>query len=1764
MKKSLFILFLFYYVIGNTQVDSIYYRYKSYIGQPDANYYQIKSDFYSYLLTLPPDSVNSYIKEFKRFESFWDSRAGSFGTNSIGNFSDLNRIYRSFLNSSVCNDDQFYLNNSISKWHLIGPTSEPGGFNIGGINNIGHVSAVLHISENEYFLGTNASGIWRTVDGGLNWKCVTNEEKFFGIGVTTILKDPTDITGKTLFASTGYNTYGPTYGIGVIKSIDGGENWTVPSNLNNQEIIDVVLKMGISENGILYAITPKKIYKSTDGANSWNEISPNLNNTNDFIANQFHEWIDIDILPNNNGNILFISSRDFGASGGGAQIVISFDGGNTWSTINAADMLGYENLNLITSNPDFELNQTNLSAWFPDPNTWFLYNGATNNTGAVFPSQTGSLIQKPIPVDARYSGKLYFDAFIPANTKLKIIFKNTTIPSSQIEYTIFESNFESFDQTITQLEIPYQANSTNVDDIPIRMFITAYSNSDYPGYQLLEIDNFRFTPVEFKSKRLAVSCPDQNSVWFCSMVENQILINSFSPVTNQLGYYHIFENSVISFGPTLYSISETKMEFEASPYQSDIFFIGGVDFHKLDNYIFSTDNTPHDDIRALSIYGFENGEEQILSGTDGGIIQSTDGANTWLDKNGKLPITQFYGLDFEEFNSDLIVSGAIDNGSFKFENNEWEIINQPTEKADGGNSKIVNGNIYYQINNKYKNNTTGGTIYLGDDWALNRPLEVTRELNPFVFIGGNSNLYKADANFNSYSVHNLNNEEVTAVGIHPTNQNLIYMAKGGLTWSYPVTTDKLYFSTDKGDNWTPISIPLDPGGDEIYHWFTVSDFTFDPDNENRVWCSTRGNNSSETNVYAKVFYSDDYGQTWTDLSINNGLPPFSVNTITRQNGSDDILYAGTDVGVFYCEGCDDPQTAQWNCYNNELPPCIVTDLKINYCQNKLYASTFGRAIWNVDLIKTEKVVSSDATWSQPVKLLGDLRITSGTTLVVNSIIDVPENCKIIVENKAHLYLNGGTLTNSCGSMWNGVEVWGNATSAQPTDQGRFTAINNSLIEHSINGIQTYALNASGSEDITTTGAIIRCVNSTFRNNKTAVKFYPYTAYPFGNASRFFKCNFITDGELNDKTLLPSEQVLLIGVRNVNFYGCKFENSRAQGSYPLSDRGKGIRSFSSIFKVLPYNLFQSEFNGLYRGIEASTAIAFNTFMVRQTKFNNCTRGILANGVDYATIIENEFNIPELQSLEAPYGIYMNYCKDYEIENNSFNSTNANFNAGLAVYNSGDSPNRIYDNSFDNIYVAQLLMGDNRNASTGDGLQILCNVNTNNGYDAAITVQGEIGDNQGALGTQTSLAGNRFSHNCFSANDYFDQTGINNITYWSHDNIVPICYSSNISVPGPNGFIFDLFNADASCPPEISITTPPSAHKSLFNYYKNIRIERELLIDGGNTQNVIAYITSNHSPGQIKNYLMDFSPYLSDEVLLKAIQLNLPAGLIKQILLANSPLSNEVMDVFNSSAYPTGIINEVLDAQNGISERNKLHAELAYYESEKNKAAGDYIRHYLLVDTTTSAADSIKVMLSLAGYPDPLCKKAAFDIHTGDLASASTKVGDLNTIDPDDAFCKLLNVLLELEMTLEKCFGITPPQKTKLEEIASEYNKEACKNAQSLLELVYKLSFPEVIEFPVENRSLFEVEKINSNILENRSIKVYPNPASDYLYVEIEKELFESGSLTFSIYDIIGKRLLLIQACSQWESFDVSKLASGTYLLQIDKGDEIIDKIKFIRE
>jgi hypothetical protein len=89
--------------------------------------------------------------------------------------------------------------------------------------------------------------------------------------------------------------------------------------------------------------------------------------------------------------------------------------------------------------------------------------------------------------------------------------------------------------------------------------------------------------------------------------------------------------------------------------------------------------------------------------------------------------------------------------------------------------------------------------------------------------------------------------------------------------------------------------------------------------------------------------SPDGGLNWSNYS--GALPNVPINCIVYQNGTNEGLYIGTDVGVFYTDGT----MTDWITYQTGLPNVVVTELEISYNNNKLWAGTFGRGLWNTDL-----------------------------------------------------------------------------------------------------------------------------------------------------------------------------------------------------------------------------------------------------------------------------------------------------------------------------------------------------------------------------------------------------------------------------------------------------------------------------------------------------------------------------------------------------------------------------------------------------------------------------------------------------------------------------------------------------------------------------------------------------------------------------------------------------------------------------------------------
>jgi hypothetical protein len=102
-------------------------------------------------------------------------------------------------------------------------------------------------------------------------------------------------------------------------------------------------------------------------------------------------------------------------------------------------------------------------------------------------------------------------------------------------------------------------------------------------------------------------------------------------------------------------------------------------------------------------------------------------------------------------------------------------------------------------------------------------------------------------------------------------------------------------------------------------------------------------------LQSQVYMTDDDGFSWR--SIGDGLPDVPARAILvepRQPGwQDDVLYVGTDVGVF--RGTYNLQAGvwEWKEYGRGLPNARITDMAFNVNFNQILVSTYGRGVWGI-------------------------------------------------------------------------------------------------------------------------------------------------------------------------------------------------------------------------------------------------------------------------------------------------------------------------------------------------------------------------------------------------------------------------------------------------------------------------------------------------------------------------------------------------------------------------------------------------------------------------------------------------------------------------------------------------------------------------------------------------------------------------------------------------------------------------------------------------
>jgi len=326
----------------------------------------------------------------------------------------------------------------------------------------------------------------------------------------------------------------------------------------------------------------------------------------------------------------------------------------------------------------------------------------------------------------------------------------------------------------------------------------------------------------------------------------------------------------------------------------------------------------------------------IFECNDGGLYKSTNGGNTWTDLSNGLTISQLYSIGTSATVANNVIMGLQDNGTKEIYNNTYfertggdgmECIIDYTD-ANIMYSSYVNGMIY-KTTNGFTSSTTivdndGTGVNESGAWLTPYIMHPTNNLTLLV---GKTQVYQTTNGGNTWSQLGTISGAVGKIirlAYAPSNPQIIYAA----------TRTQIFKTSNGGTSWVRLNGTTSTAAPNTY----IAVHSTNPD----LLFVTHGGYVSNDKVWS-VTSTNAPTTSWENLSGN--LPNLPVNCIVYQNGSNNGIFIGTDVGVYYRNATSN----DWVAFDTGLPKVVVTELEISYNNKKLWAATFGRGLWSTDL-----------------------------------------------------------------------------------------------------------------------------------------------------------------------------------------------------------------------------------------------------------------------------------------------------------------------------------------------------------------------------------------------------------------------------------------------------------------------------------------------------------------------------------------------------------------------------------------------------------------------------------------------------------------------------------------------------------------------------------------------------------------------------------------------------------------------------------------------
>ena len=694
-------------------------------------------------------------------------------------------------------------------------------------------------NTNEFYVGYASGGLWYTNNNGTSFTPMMDNSPTQNVGDIAI-----DWKNGTIWVGTGEsNSSRSSYaGIGILKSTDKGKTWQHVGLSDSHHIGRIIINKNnpnevvIGVIGHLYSKNKQRgIYKTTDGGKTWK---------NTLFIDDMTGIIDISVSPKN-PNVLYAASWermrkawDFDGDGNGSAIYKSSDGGTTWKKL------------------------TTKGNGFPIGTGVGRIGLATYNDNVVY-AFLDNQFRRPIKPSKKGNG-IQKDEFKTMSNKSFLALDNKKLN------TYLRSN--RFKRKITAKSVKASVQSGKI-----------------------------------KPSHLATYLEDANSKLFNSPVIGAEVYKSTNGGKTWKKTHKDYLDGVYSSYGYYFGI------MGVSAIDQNKIYIGGVPLLKSDDGGKTFKNigasNMHSDHQAMWVNPNKLGH--IIDGNDGGINITFDDGKNW-SKNNPHAVGQFYAINVDNKKPYNVYGGLQDNGVWYGPNNYrfskgWEGRGSYPYKGIGGGDGMQvqidnrdNETVYAGSQFGYyyrKNLKTGKRISihpkheLGDSpyrYNWQTPILLSPHNQDILYMGANKLLRSMDqgATFDVISNDlttggkkgNVPYGTLATISESPFQFGLIYTGSDdGL----------IHLTKDGGNSWKNITGNLPKN-------LWVSRIIASKFKKERVYATLNGYRNDDFSAY--VYMSDNYGETWKNISSN--IPASAVNVIKEDSENAQILYVGTDNGLY--------------------------------------------------------------------------------------------------------------------------------------------------------------------------------------------------------------------------------------------------------------------------------------------------------------------------------------------------------------------------------------------------------------------------------------------------------------------------------------------------------------------------------------------------------------------------------------------------------------------------------------------------------------------------------------------------------------------------------------------------------------------------------------------------------------------------------------------------------------------------------------------------